>query len=421
MAEKSVVHSRQIAIACQGGGSHAAFGAGVLEKLLGRDDYGKDFVFSALTGTSGGAVCAGIAWAWLLSNGRAPLQARAKIAAQKLRAIWMKLACEEFGTGLASGAKLTEARPMGPFEVFDAMGNAALVSLMRLIPGFEADCRIASDMATERMLELLRRHLPEIVQPLDDPILRLGATNIVRGSSKPLEIEALEPREVAKAILASASIPPLYGPCRVHGEDYWDGLFSHNPPIDCLTNLKRIPDEIWVIQINPTGCRKAPATMAELVDRRNELMGNLSLQAELYHIDAMNQMLEDPRLPQAARDGLREYGYRPIGLRVVALEADLDFASKYERSRGHIEHLMDLGRDKATEFFEDASKWTCPGEGVHEAHKVSAGKACRAPKPSMLCPNAACPSIALCNTIPAVRSGISAGFDYAQKHLALSH
>ena len=43
---------KRIAIACQGGGSHAAFSAGVLKRLLSEDQ--NYFEIKALSGTSGG-------------------------------------------------------------------------------------------------------------------------------------------------------------------------------------------------------------------------------------------------------------------------------------------------------------------------------------------------------------------------------
>jgi NTE family protein len=58
----------KVAIACQGGGSHAAFAAGVLGELLS-PEYRERFEIVALTGTSGGAVCAALAWAGLISGG----------------------------------------------------------------------------------------------------------------------------------------------------------------------------------------------------------------------------------------------------------------------------------------------------------------------------------------------------------------
>ena len=46
---------RRVAIACQGGGSHAAFAAGVLQRLLGPELRGR-FRLLGLSGTSGGAI-----------------------------------------------------------------------------------------------------------------------------------------------------------------------------------------------------------------------------------------------------------------------------------------------------------------------------------------------------------------------------
>ena len=53
---------RRIAIACQGGGSHTAFTAGVLKRLLGGADARRRFDVVGLSGTSGGAICALLAW-----------------------------------------------------------------------------------------------------------------------------------------------------------------------------------------------------------------------------------------------------------------------------------------------------------------------------------------------------------------------
>jgi NTE family protein len=55
----------KIAIACQGGGSQTAFTAGVLSAFFEKELHRKKQVVS-LSGTSGGAVCASLAWYGLL-------------------------------------------------------------------------------------------------------------------------------------------------------------------------------------------------------------------------------------------------------------------------------------------------------------------------------------------------------------------
>src|SRR4029453_16992079 len=70
----------RVAIACQGGGSHTAFTAGVLTRLLGAEELaGVEVV--GLRGPSGGAVCALLAWSALLEDDPAA-------AGGRLEAFW---------------------------------------------------------------------------------------------------------------------------------------------------------------------------------------------------------------------------------------------------------------------------------------------------------------------------------------------
>lgn len=50
---------RKIAIACQGGGSHAAFTAGALQTFFANNLQNK-FEIVSISGTSGGAICASL-------------------------------------------------------------------------------------------------------------------------------------------------------------------------------------------------------------------------------------------------------------------------------------------------------------------------------------------------------------------------
>ena len=60
---------RRVAIACQGGGSHTAFTAGVLSRLLSAEEL-DEYRVVGLSGTSGGAVCALLAWSALRDGDR---------------------------------------------------------------------------------------------------------------------------------------------------------------------------------------------------------------------------------------------------------------------------------------------------------------------------------------------------------------
>src|ERR1700748_3245589 len=86
---------RRVTIACQGGGSHTAFTAGVLARLFEDGMTGHEVV--GLSGTSGGAICALLAWTALCSDdpaGAGPLLERfwADNSATTLQEQWVNSA-----------------------------------------------------------------------------------------------------------------------------------------------------------------------------------------------------------------------------------------------------------------------------------------------------------------------------------------
>jgi len=53
-----------------------------------------------------------------------------------------------------------------------------------------------------------------------------------------------------------------------------------------LRDLGRLkPDEIWVIQVTPWSRGGEPKKVAEIMDRRNELSGNVAMSQDLYIIE----------------------------------------------------------------------------------------------------------------------------------------
>jgi predicted acylesterase/phospholipase RssA len=82
------------------------------------------------------------------------------------------------------------------------------------------------------------------------------------------------------------------------GGSYWDGLFSQNPPVRGL--LDTHPDELWVIQINPTSLDSVPRSVLAIADRRNELAGNLSLYQELNFVKKIDQLRPTASWPAGA-------------------------------------------------------------------------------------------------------------------------
>ncbi|HEV2745227.1 MAG TPA: patatin-like phospholipase family protein [Rubrobacter sp.] len=323
-----------MAIACQGGGSHTAFTAGVLKKLLRTEEL-KRYEVVGLSGTSGGAVCALLAWHHLLRDDGAG-------AAEALGAFWRD------NSATAPHEQLVNSWILWMSKLQD------FVTMPALSPYDNPFSEIGLD-EFRRMLERRVDFAGLGVQPESAyPMLLVGAVDVLSGEFR--TFNSRQERITPEAILASAAIPTLFRSVRPgDGGTYWDGLFSQNPPVRELTDVG--PDEIWVVQINPKELRDEPRTVTEIADRRNELAGNLSLYQELHSIEKIDQLLEDGLL---ARDGK----YKQIVVRVIELSRSrfprsLGAASKANRDPRFIEGLMSHGEERAEEFlaalaFEDA-------------------------------------------------------------------
>jgi len=294
-----------------------------------------------LSGTSGGAVCALLAW-YALREGD-PAQ-----AGQLLEEFW------------ADNAATT------PFE---QLLNATMVmagDLQQFVatPEISPYDNVFAATGAEEFKRMLRRRVDfeRIATPTgeDQPVLLVGAVDVISG-----EFRAFDSRHdsiSADTILASAAIPTLFRSVHLDGGAYWDGLFSQNPPIRELLDAR--PDEIWVIQINPTRRESEPKTVLEIADRRNELSGNLSLYQELHFIEKIDQMLEAGLL--AAGNG-----YKPIMVRIIELSPSrvphsLGVTSKLNRDPRFLRDLIAHGRAQADEFltalgFERAWRERDPG------------------------------------------------------------
>jgi NTE family protein len=73
-------------------------------------------------------------------------------------------------------------------------------------------------------------------------------------------------------ILASCAVPNIFPAVPIGDDVYWDGLFSDNPPVSELVRApsvgdENLPEEIWLIKINPTTCDAAPVRPDEILDR----------------------------------------------------------------------------------------------------------------------------------------------------------
>ncbi len=359
----------RLAIACQGGGAHTAFTAGVLaylflsfEHFRAQGEDGRWFELVGLSGTSGGAITAAMAWS------HTPDDSWAEGARRVLR-YWNR-----------NKASL-DPRGKLPFwwgEYFSNAASRALAAWQDYLPSVSLPpSPFLSSLVQARMKDDLRAvaGVPDQADRITGrPGLDLfvGAVDVVNPEGEPQTAFRTFPDQPAERLrldelLASACIPELFvaQPLTVDSRDgtgrrearyFWDGLYSQNPPInDFFIGRPRDckPDLLWVIQINPNryeGADTGPLTPHDQADRRNELAGNLSLAQELRAIDVVNriafELAELPKLEGPLAD------YKPVTVSFVRLgQRDdgplaryrLDYASKLDRDPDFIDALMAEG------------------------------------------------------------------------------
>jgi NTE family protein len=279
-----------------------------------------DVELVALTGTSGGAICAALAWDGLV-RGNIPQ------AVDKLERFWTEMSASEPWDQMLNHALMT------------TMGLRDLMVLPEVSPyqlppwGEERFRSILDGYFDFEELRLLARSPGA-------PILRIGAVEVLSGHFELFGGDEL----CVEALLASAAIPELFRAVSVPGRGlYWDGLFSQNPPIDDL--IGRQIDEIWIIQINSSTCPGVPMETHEILDRRNALAGNLSMEQELSFIDRLNRAAAEGKVDPSV--------YRPIQVSRIALDRELGYRSKLDRRPAFLDELRGYGNTKARWFLRE--------------------------------------------------------------------
>jgi NTE family protein len=309
-----------VAIACQGGGSHTAFTAGALKGLL--REWDDEYELVGISGTSGGAFNALATWYGLVTAGP-------DRAIELLDAVWDDLTAD---------------------GVSDRITNDWVVGLSRIesngfpLPEVSPYQNPGSSIGKDRIRQALETHIDfDDIPSLCDravPELVVGTVNINAGAFETFTNEAV----TAEAVLASAAVPNLFEAVEIDGHYHWDGLFSQNPPIDDLMTVDadRKPDELWVIQINPQESEGEPTSLTEIADRRNELSGNISLNQELRVIERVNEWIEEGHLP--------EEKFKRTEIRRLSMGRTYHCSTKVDRRHSFISELMEAGEERADEF-----------------------------------------------------------------------
>ncbi len=190
-----IEEKKKVAIACQGGGSHTAFTAGVLKRLLKEKDGNYEIV--ALSGTSGGAICALLAWYGMFMEGNDK-------AIELLDSFWKENSATTPGDWLlneyivgTSRMQDTVAMPQLTPYLYPPLAQGYLKSLLENLVSFD---------------EVRKLRRPRIE-------LFVGAVDALSG-----EFHVFKNSKVtADAILASAAIPNFFWGIPINGTVYWDG------------------------------------------------------------------------------------------------------------------------------------------------------------------------------------------------------
>jgi NTE family protein len=412
-------HQTRIAVACQGGGAHAAFAAEVLKSIMRKIRDEREYEIIALSGTSGGAICAYLAWYALLDGEEDDIRLlesfwqEDNVARLPGEACYANYFLQSIGQwwGLADLTMPWKS----PYRILD--------SPLLHGPGYwQEQLRVMLERKVnkKKVEKRVKQAEDRTARGRSVPVLYIGAANPRTGEFHVFSSHKPDPEKGSngsmvfnrspsdgisvEAVLASAAIPSLFEAvhtgkavypssrqgCQLPTAGagaYWDGLYSSNPPIRELADLN--PDEIWVIQINPEETNDLPKDTADIEDRRNELAGNLSLDQELAFVRRTNEMVrrfgayEVGKLKLVDRSRADKKEYRVIKVRRIEVDRflPLDYLSKLDRSRPNIRRLTEHGGSQAEHFLKALSilntfqtAWEEALRAWAEARRVSQGR-----------------------------------------------
>jgi NTE family protein len=379
---------KKIAIGCQGGGMHAAFAVGVLTEILKDLEHKNRFELIGLSGTSAGALCALMTWYGLAPNAKrngSPAE-----AIRQLNAFWDQfvattapetllnfmtfglMRAEEFEVPvLGVNAPILGFNPAGAIAQMVASSLPALGVRKEYFELVDTLTQACPDFDTIKWPEVTSRVLvgaTEVVQGFEtvfdsDVNKGLQTSNPGRHPGHPADYWRQQLELTFAGVAASGTLPVFSEAERIHDSYYWDGLYSQNPPVREFfagVPLERIPNELWIIRINPQQWPRPPKFNKEVIDRQNELTGNLSLNQELYYIMKVNEWIRKHKGFATSK--------KPVTIRSIKMTKktadDLAYSSKFDRSRTFLDQLREEGRAVAKDWI---SNWPNVGAFPQDA------------------------------------------------------
>ena len=236
---------KAITLALQGGGAHAAFGWGVLDRLLEDERINVE----GISATSAGAMNAAcLAYGMAIGGPQA--------ARQTLAAFWERIADSAAWSPLQPSWSDRLTRNWG-LEWSPAFLGFDMVT--RLFSPYEFNPLNLNPLRDALVASV---DFEELQKPTSQICLFLAATNVRTG-----KVKIFQGAEIcAAAVPASACLPFLFQAIEIDGEHYWDGGYMGNPAIFPLIYGCDSRD-IVVVHINPIERRELPRTARDILNR----------------------------------------------------------------------------------------------------------------------------------------------------------
>jgi NTE family protein len=384
---------KKVAIGCQGGGMHAAFEVGVLTEILKDVRDKKRIELFGLSGTSAGALCALMVWYGLAPKPGSP--GSPDEAIDTLNDFWNDFVAstgpENALNLLTYGAFWAEEKEIPVLGV-----NVPILGLNPYGALYKAFAASLPSLGVRKQYFDLEEMLAKACPDFDridweglSTRLLIGASEVVNGFETVFDSDVNKEtqrvnsgmqsddktrywrqrlRLTLAGVAASGTLPALREAEHIRADGYyWDGLYSQNPPVreffdppatppspesaKLPRTPEHVPDELWIVRINPQQWPYVPRSNKDIQDRQNELMGNLSLNKDLDFIMTVNAWNGRYEKQQFAAE------HKNVTVRTIKMKKEtadnLSYSSKFNRSRDFMDGLRMEGRNVAQSWLDD--------------------------------------------------------------------
>jgi NTE family protein len=325
ISTKSAV--KKINIALQGGGTHAAFQWGILDRLLEENISIEGISATGMSAMSAAAMACG-----LLKNGN-------EGGREALTNFWHSLS-----------HTLEEA---DPYKKWGKLTGGVKVDWAPLALYSNMISQVLSPYQTNPenkrpIIEALSKNIDfDLLQKSKEIKIYVNATNTQTNHMKIFSNNDLS----IEALLASECSPMLYQAVNCGGHYYWDGGFTGNPLLEPLIDYCKAED-IFILPLNPLKRPIVPTTTYGIMDRLEEISFNSPLISSIKAIKRIIKLSKSKHILEKNR-------YTDLKLHMLFNESylsNLDLNSKTNTELNFLTTLMEAGRETATEWLEDHSK-----------------------------------------------------------------